>query len=114
MVASVDLERVAWQVTSLGEGLELLARRRGLTRQARVATLPVVPPAGAADPEAFARWMDGVADELGVEIEPVSASYAEVDRFVRAAAPSLVRLPASADGGAERFLVIARRRGRHV
>ncbi|MEW5983040.1 MAG: ABC transporter ATP-binding protein [Acidobacteriota bacterium] len=110
----MDLESVAWPVSSVGEGVELLARKRRLVRHSRVTSLPVLRPADAADPGAFARWIDGVAAELGVEIEPVAASYAEVDQFVRAAAPALVRLPAQGHGDALRFLVVIKRVGRHL
>ena len=52
----------------------------------------------------FAAW-------LGLEAEPVEASYTEVERLVRAAGPAMLRLPGV---GAPRFLALLSGRQRRV
>jgi ATP-binding cassette subfamily B protein len=48
---------------------------------------------GYTDPEALASWIEAAARALGLEAEPVEASYREVDALIRRAAPALLLLP---------------------
>jgi ATP-binding cassette subfamily B protein len=96
------LQTLAWPLARLGEAIETVARRRGMPLHERETS---VPPAelereGGA---ALGAWIETTATWLGVEAEPVEASYAEAADLVRRAGPALLRLPG---GGAPGFLVV--------
>lgn len=82
-----------WPDDRLPELIETLARRAGL---------PIQNPAGGearptgiepADAEHEARRLRELAAEIGLEVEPVEASYGDVSALVRKAAPALARIP---------------------
>jgi ATP-binding cassette subfamily B protein len=63
----------------------------------------------AVDGEAVGDWIEALAAWLGLEAEPVEASYAEVQRLVTGSAPALLRLPCAQGArgaGQPRFLVL--------
>ncbi|MCI0407630.1 MAG: ABC transporter ATP-binding protein, partial [Acidobacteria bacterium] len=93
---------LTWPVSRLGEAIEALARKSGLTP--RSVEIPT-PPAGLTQggSEALGQWIEAVANGLGFEAEPVEIPYAEVERLVQAAGPALLRLPGS---GEARFLAL--------
>jgi ATP-binding cassette, subfamily B, bacterial len=105
-----DLDQLAWPISRLGEACAALARTRGLSPRS---VEPSTPPQGLAhsDSEALARWIEAAAACLGLEAEPVEASYAEVERLVQGAGPALLRLPAD---GEPRFLALLGGRRRAV
>ncbi len=49
------------------------------------------------------RWIDVAAGAMGLEVEPVEATYGEVEGLVRQTAPALLRLPGT---GGPRFLAV--------
>jgi ATP-binding cassette subfamily B protein len=88
------LEAISWQGPSLGETFEALADRAGLPHGRGGQ------PPGAQGLDA---WVETEARRAHLEAEPVDVRYGEVERFLRAGGPALLRLP----GGAEpRFLVL--------
>lgn len=96
-----DLGALAWPGVRLGEALAALARYGGL----HPAKLDLPEPDEAVPPEVLERWIGAAAAAMGLEAEPVEASYAEVDGLVRGAGPALLRLPGAAG---PRFLALVR------
>ena len=111
------LAPLAWDVSKLGTVLELLARKRNLLPHAGV-TAPDLTgfgkPVRSQDGDALKQWLDDAASELGIEIEPVSITYAEVDDFGRGASPALLQLPNQNDNDPPRFLAILKEGRRDV
>ncbi len=98
---SLDLEALAWPFDRLGEATEAVARGVGLISARRSREIPSAP--RAREDGAHARWLEATAAWLGVEAEPVLAPYADIPRFVRCAAPALVKV---GQGDAARFLAL--------
>jgi ATP-binding cassette subfamily B protein len=88
-----------WPVSRLGEGIELLARAAGFPcRAGRPLHAPVAP---SADPSPA---LEAAAANLGLQIDCVDVSFREIDAFLRAAGPAVIR---HADDQA--FLIVRRR-----
>jgi ATP-binding cassette subfamily B protein len=89
MKQAQDLDALSWPASQLGEALSALARHSGL----RPAKLDLPEPDEAVSPEALDRWIGAAAAAMGLEAEPVEATYQEVGTLVRGAGPALLRLP---------------------
>jgi ATP-binding cassette subfamily B protein len=74
----VSFEGVAWPEARVGEALASLARAAGI----RLKSVPL--PVGASGVERCAAW-------LGVDAEPTSSSFADLELMLRRMAPALVR-----------------------
>ncbi|MGA2259426.1 MAG: ABC transporter ATP-binding protein, partial [Thermoguttaceae bacterium] len=107
---NTTLTELAWPVNHLGEAMESLARRTGLTVPRGEKATPPPSLVGTGD-EPIGDWIGALAAGLGLESEPIEAAYAEVQRLVAGAAPALVRLPGE---GEPRFLVLLSGNRRHV
>lgn len=107
-----DLPSYAWPITKVDDALTLLSRRYGLRA---VVTKPAFYP-GAAEWDAtlIQRWLETVAEQLGVEVEPTHASYATLASLLSHAAPALLQLPATAPDDLPRFLVLVKRGARRI
>lgn len=90
MTALADL---AWPVRGLPEAVQALGLRCGLVR-AEANAPPAAPPAGVA----VERLVELAARSAGVEAEAVSVPIADVERFLRVAAPALVAVPGDVPG----------------
>ncbi len=94
------LQASSWPAARLGEAIEVLARRSGLSPRAAT---PPAPPPGIAEAEALGAWIESAARWVGVEAERAQASYATVEALVRSAAPAILRIKAGflalLDGG---------------
>ena len=105
-----DLLELSWPAAQLGEALEALARQSGLG--ACSVELPKPSEAVAmGNRAAVERWIEAVAEVLGLEAEFVGVPYGEVERLVRGAGPALLRMPHT---GAPRFLALLGSRRRMV
>ena len=106
----LTLEEIAWPASRLGELVENLARRSGLT--ARPLRLPQ-PPEGLlhADDQAVGRWLDNAAGQVGLEMEPVSVQYAEVEQFLVSGWPAVLRLAGPLDADEPRFVALLHSQG---
>jgi ATP-binding cassette subfamily B protein len=82
---------LVWPVDRIGEALVALARRSGLLSAA--ATAARHPPL--ADPAGLDRWLAAAGEQLGVALEPVTATHRDADGALAAMHPAMVRL---ADG----------------
>src|SRR5215210_7323762 len=92
------MNALAWPADRLGEAIQTLARRSGLSP----GELDLDEPSAAAD---LGSWIGTAAAAMGLEAEPVDVSYREVDSLVRQSAPALLRLPGE---GPPRFLALLR------
>lgn len=116
MSGTVALAAYAWPASRLGEAIEVLAERSGLTTRRASRRRP--PPR--ATPAELYEWVVSTCEWLGIEALPAYVSLSELDAFVRASAPSVLRVspPPQTDGDAEeepRYVVLLRcRRGRVV
>ena len=99
---SAPLAQISWPASRLGEALAAVGQRSapGTGRVEWVAPPPEVVAEGG---ERLGRWIEAAAGWLGLEAQPVAASYADVDRLVCRAGPALLRLPGESE---PRFLVL--------
>jgi ATP-binding cassette subfamily B protein len=108
--STFDFSDIAWPLSRLGEGLDELARRAGLSpASSDAAAAPRALHAGAG--EDLDRWMQWAADRLGVEAEPVATPHAHFGELLSSAGPAVLRVP-GADAHAAAFLLVLRSRGR--
>jgi ATP-binding cassette subfamily B protein len=92
----------------LGEAIEDLVRRARLSTQSPMAVATPPPHLGRADEETIGRWIEAVASQFEVEVEPTQSTYGEVERLVRAAGPAVLCLPEDDGAGERRFLALLR------
>ncbi|HEU4406672.1 MAG TPA: ABC transporter ATP-binding protein [Polyangiaceae bacterium] len=91
----------AWPASRLGEALQALASASGLGP--RGVPAPSAAGASLSDPAALGAWIEQAASYLGVEAEPVRATYGEAPAMLAGAGPALMRLPGV---GPPRFLAL--------
>lgn len=92
---SASLDAVAWPASRAGEALEALAAHVGMrTRAIEVPPMPedILRGIGPHDDKAGA-WIEQAAAWLGLEAEPVQATWPQVPDLLLDAAPALVVLP---------------------
>lgn len=99
-----DLYAYAWPITKIDDALSLLSRRYGL--RAAATKPPFYPSAEEWDAALVQRWLETVAEQLGMEIEPTHASYATLPQLLGNAAPALLQLPLRAPDDFPRFLIV--------
>lgn len=98
---TTDLSLLAWPTAELGSAIEGLARKSGLAT--RPVQVPAAPETIGQDDEALGQWIEAAATWLGVEAEPLTASYEAFDQLLHKARPALLRLP---NEGPARFLLL--------
>ena len=83
---------LTWQISNIADVLEALARQAKLHP-----VLKDIPPLPqmlrTAETEEISRWLDSAAGQLGLEIEPMSARYEEMENFLDTSAPVILLLP---------------------
>ncbi len=102
--------RLAWPASRLGEAMEAIARKSGLSPHHVDTPNPPGSIFTGAD-QALGQWVETAATLFGFEAEPVETLYAEAERFIRDAGPALIRLPGA---GEPSFLALLESQGRHV
>src|SRR4030095_10537587 len=85
-----DPSNLFWPASQLGEAINALARKSGLS--AGAAELPG--PFNASGQQS-SQWIEAAADRLGFEAEEVGALYGEVELMLLKAGPALLRVPQS-------------------
>jgi len=86
-----SLARYIWPANHLGELVEYLARRARLTPQST--RLPQPPESLlASDGPVIGQWIDNAAGSIGLEAEPVSVLFGELEQFLRSGGPAILRL----------------------
>ncbi len=110
------LDTLVWQAEQLGDALTMLARESGLV--ARNATMPAAGrhpyTAKPDDDAARRRWVEQLAQQIGIEAEPMDTPYAEVELLISHAAPALIILPPAMDDAAPRYIALLRNDRRRV
>ncbi len=94
------LDEFAWPVERLGQAVEVLAHRSGLSQHAT--QVPTVPSSALLDDDTTGDWIKAASNWLGIEAHAVSCCYEAVDQFLQAS-PALWRLPSQ---GSAKFLVV--------
>jgi ATP-binding cassette, subfamily B, bacterial len=84
------LEPYFWPLDRLGEAVEALSLRCGLTRGGLNEPLVTPPSLAAAEPAAIADWFDWAADRLGVEAVSVNTTVTNVPNFLNWAGPAII------------------------
>jgi ATP-binding cassette subfamily B protein len=92
-----------WPIDRIGEALVALARRSGLRAAAAAAARH--PPT--ADPAGLDRWLAAAGEQLGVSVEPVTATQHDADGALASMHPAMVRL-------AEGVLLVLGQHGRNL
>lgn len=87
MSAPATPGELAWPFDRIGEAVAALAHRSGLIVAAT--TGPRHPPADAA---ALDRWLAAAGEQLGVAVEPMTATHGELDAALDVLHPAMLRL----------------------
>lgn len=100
------LAEIAWPVARLGEAIEATARRAGL----RPRSVERAPAPRDTTPLAIERWAEDAGAWLGVDVEPIETSHADLLTTIRRCPPALLRV---VRGGVSTYLAViaADRRG---
>ena len=110
-----SLNHLCWSVTTLGEALEELALTTGLLDKrldTRIDRVPLVDEEQVLKASgSLGRFVEATAEWMGLEADPLSVEYAEVEEVLRLAGPLIIRLPAENDSS---FLAIARGGKRYI
>jgi len=100
---------ITWSPSRLGEALDALAQRSGLSSKAAETRNPGASIVG--DPVVLGRWVETAAASLHLEAEPASVRYSELEEYVRTAGPAVIRLSRN---GEPQLLAVLEARGRKV
>ncbi len=84
-----NLASLTWPGSQLHEALPALAKKCGFLSKSK-ARLPKV---RGRDRQELQQWIETAASQLGFEAEFVTASYADIELFIRDSGPALLRLP---------------------
>ncbi|MBX7220819.1 MAG: ABC transporter ATP-binding protein/permease [Blastocatellia bacterium] len=104
------LTQLVWPVHRIGELTEQLGRSAGLP--VRDAEIPVLPQElDLAQAGTLGRYVEEIADWLGLEAEAVETPYSEVESFLSGAGPALLSLSFLPEPG---FLAVIRGRGQRL
>jgi ATP-binding cassette subfamily B protein len=106
---TLSLSALSWPTARLGEAIERLAHHSGMPGRP-VSQLPVPDAALQRGGQPIGPWIEAAATFLGLEAEPIGASYAELPPLLRKAGPALVQLPG--EGSPEVLLLLGERRSR--
>lgn len=97
-----------WPLSRLGEGIEELCRRSGLST--RAGGLASVPNGSCRDnPAELGRWMTWAGDRLAVEALPVESTAVNMESLLRAGGPAVLQIARGEEAGF--FLLIRGRLG---
>jgi ATP-binding cassette subfamily B protein len=106
-VPESNLEKYAWPTTLLGELVENLAYRSGLT--GRPGTLSKPPESIThADDETIGFWIDVAAGHLGLEAESVATQYTDLEALLQDGGPAILRLPVIPEDDRPRYVGLVR------
>jgi len=104
----MSIAELSWPMARLGEGIEELCRRAGLRPTAGETSIaPETVQNGGADLE---RWMEWIAERLGVEAKPVEATIGSMEAMLLGGGPALLQY--SGSGEPSFFLLLTPRFGK--
>lgn len=105
-----DVAQFWWPLARLGEGLEELARRSGLSRETQTDPLIVPPSIAQGRSEEAPDWLEWAGERLGLEAEPVEAAMPDAIALLEGAGPAVILH--SEVRGRGFLLLLGSRRGR--
>lgn len=108
---SKDVHRFTWPASRLGEAIEAIARKSGLSPRHIEAPNPPSIFITALATNALSGWVESTAELLGLEAEPVETTHREIESFLEGAGPALVPIP---DNVERRYLALVDSKGRNV
>jgi ATP-binding cassette subfamily B protein len=117
-MSDANLLSYAWPASRVGEALEQLAHRSGLSRATAEATASpealnaVMSSNTAHGRDVIERWIEAVAGRLKLEVEAVEAPYPEAETLLSNAAPALLGLPVATSGVEEPYYLALLEGGR--
>ncbi len=109
----IDETVLVWEIPRLGDLVEMLARKSGLTWRPREAPTPP-DVLNQTDVETLGKWLDAAAAQFDLEAEPIEALYRDVEQLICNAAPAILTLPGADLGDAPRFLALLKGSPRRV
>jgi ATP-binding cassette subfamily B protein len=104
-VQGIQLETDTWPVGRLGDLIENLASKAGLSPKRT--TLPQPPESFASGEDGnITRWIDIAAGYLGLEAEALDAYYSEVEKLISSGGPLILQLPGSSSQAGVRLVAL--------
>jgi ATP-binding cassette, subfamily B, bacterial len=86
------IQDITWSVNRLGELLESLVDKSGIS--ARPHSLPQPPEMlELAGIESISRWIDAACSQLGIEAESLTTTYADLPKMIRLSGPTILQVP---------------------
>ena len=111
--AEIRLETDTWPIARLGDLIENLASRSGLS--ARPVSIPQPPDSlfgdGLGDLGPMNRWIDRAASYLDLEAEALDAYYSDIERLIHSGGPIILRLPVEEAVDGLRLVALLNSRG---
>src|ERR1044072_6726205 len=105
---SKSLNHLCWSLPRLSEAIEELALSTGLLDK-RLNTL--IHSAPLFQSSAVGPVVEATAEWMGLEADPLSVDYAEIEEVLRLAGPLVIRLP---EENSSKFLAVARGSKHHI
>lgn len=102
------IDDLGWPARRLGDALEAVAVRSGLTAAGASAAAPRGDTGDVRDP---GRRLADLAAALGVEVEHVETPYARIEALLRASGPAVLQIGGT---GGDRFVALLSARGRDL
>ena len=106
-----DVHRLTWPASRLGEAIEAIARKSGLSPRHIDAPNPPATMTKGPATNALSGWVESTAGLLGLEAEPVETTHREIESFLEGAGPALVPIP---DNCEPRYLALIGCNGRDM
>jgi len=106
---TIGTPNITWPASRLGEAVDSLARRSGLSSKAAETRNPGASIVG--EPAVLNRWVETAAASLGLEAEPAGIRHSELEDYLRTAGPAVICLTHK---GEPQFLAVLEARGRMV
>ena len=103
--ASISLEELSWPSSRIAEAINFLARQLGHSSAARDATELSHAWKPPLKDDELDQAIASTAEWLGLEAEPVEATYPDLEKLLSGSGPALLQLPSASP---PRFLVLVR------
>ncbi|MGW8250737.1 MAG: ATP-binding cassette domain-containing protein, partial [Anaerolineales bacterium] len=112
-VQGLQLETDTWPIDRLGDLIENLASKAGLSAKGTPLPQPAESFSSGEDAK-ITRWIDIAASYLGLEAEALDAYYSEVEAMIRSGGPLIIQLPVTSNTTGPRLVALLRSNRRRV
>jgi len=106
-------DSLLWPVTDLGQALEYLAHKSGLS-VAYISHHQSTSKLNLLDEETIDRWISSLAYQLGLESEPIQSTYSNADHYLTAVGPALLQLTSDIKEDIPHFIALLKGNKRHI